>query len=200
MPRRAKMLASALFICVAAGPAEAQKATYITASPALEVPPRDAKTPATSERVTIKGLNFGVGFPLGRASLEFLGGWRTAEVDVDRDGDVALTETRVTNRDFPFVAAFRFAPECPATWCAEVNAGFGINFSRRSLLKVGNCGTVQQPVLPCSPASVALLPVNKEDPTGFIGGAVTALYFRHLEIGPSLRLWYVRRYRDKTVS
>jgi hypothetical protein len=194
------MFACALLICFNAGRAEAQKATYVTASPALEVPPRDAKTPATSERVTIKGLNFGVGFPLGRASLEFLGGWRSAEIDVDRGGDAELTETRVTNRDIPLVAAIRFAPDCPARWCAEVNAGFGINFSRRSLVRVGTCGTVQQPVLPCTPASVALLPVNKEDPTGFIGGAVTALYFRHLEIGPSLRLWYVRRYRDKTGS
>jgi hypothetical protein len=81
-----------------------------------------------------------------------------------------------------------------------VNAGFGLNFSRRSLQRIGDCGTAQQPALPCTPTSVSLTPVNKEDPTGFIGAAVTALVGRHLEVGPALRLWYVRRYRDKTIS
>lgn len=188
-------------LAIGAGTAEAQKATYLTGSAAIEVPPRDATTPSTSERTTIRGVNFGVGFPLGRASLEFLGGWRSTETDVDRTGEVALTETRVKNRDIPFVAAIRIAPpNCPARFCAEVNAGFGFNFSRRSLVRIGTCGTVQQPSLPCTPAAVALEPVNKEDPTGFIGAAATAVVFGRIEIGPSLRLWYVRRYRDKTPS
>ena len=191
------------FLCVTsalAGRAQAQSATYVTGGVSFELPTRTSTTPASAANLTIKGFNLGVGFPLGKADLEFNGVWHSAETDVDRSGEPNVFETRVVNRDIPILATIRFQPACQARWCVEVLGGFGINFSRRSFLRIGNCGTASQPVTPCAQTSVGLPPSNKEEPTGFFGMAVTMAVAHRLEIGPSVRVWYVNRYRDQTAA
>ena len=188
--------------CVCLIPAFAQSAlaqnpTYVSAAAVVELPTRTSTTFETSEKVQIRGLNLGVGFPLAKASLEFSGIWHTAEIDIERAGDPKIFEERIVNRDLPLVAAIRYKPFCPDRWCAEVNGGFGINFSRRSIYRMADCGTQTQPVSPCLIAGKAPPIIhNKEEPTVFIGTAVTMRVMDRLELGPSFRLWYVRRYRD----
>jgi len=177
--------------------AEAQKATYLVGGAVIELPPRTQTTSTASESVTVKGVSLGVGFPLGKANLEFAGFWHSAETDIDYEGATTVSELRVRNRDFPFVAVIRFQPSCLDKWCAEVAGGFGVNFSRRLTERIGACGTVSQPISPCTPASGPVSILNKEEPTIFIGTTVTAVLFNRIEVGPTFRLWYVRRYRDE---
>lgn len=175
---------------------EAQAASYLVTGVTFEVPKRDSTTSSGAEKVAIGGVNLGVGFPLARsASLEFAGVWHSAETDVDRDGKPTFSEYRVRNRDFPLVAGIRFQPFCPDRWCAEINGGFGINFSRRAIAKIGECGTL--PNGPCVPSQGTVTDVNKEEFTLYFGTSVTVVVANRMEIGPTLRLWYVNRYRDE---
>ena len=180
--------------------AEAQAASYLVGGGMLELPARTATTSTKTEKVTIKGFNLGVGFPLGKAGLEFTGFWHSEETDIEREGDAAVSEVRVRNRDFPFMAAIRYKPYCPDRWCAEVGGGFGVNFSRRLTERIGACGTVLQPVSPCVPVQGAVTELTKQEPTVFIGTAVTVRVMDRLELGPTFRIWYVRRYRDELGS
>lgn len=188
-------LASLCVLILTPRHADAQAATYLLTGGTMEVPKRDSTTSTGTERVSIGSVNLGVGFPLARlASLEFAGFWHSAETDVDRDGRTTFSEYRVRNRDFPLVAAIRFQPVCPDRWCAEIDGGFGINFSRRSITKIGDCGTSANG--PCVAAPGTETNVNKEEFTMFFGTAVTVVVANRMEIGPTLRLWWVRRYRD----
>jgi hypothetical protein len=180
--------------------AEAQAASYLVAGGLIELPKRTQTTAGGSEAAAVRGVSLGVGFPLGKASLEFAGFWHSAEVDIDREGATTVSEMRVRNRDVPLVAAIRYQPSCFDKWCAEIGGGFGINFSRRQIERIGLCGTVSLPMSPCTPvtpASFQVIEVSKEEPTFYIGTTVTIVVLQRLEVGPSFRLWYVRRYRDE---
>lgn len=189
------------FLCVlsaTAGTAHAQGPSYLVAGGVIELPTRTVTASTTSDTISIMGFNAGVGFPLGKASLEFAGFWHTAESDIERDGELTITEIRIQNRDIPLVASVRYKPRCPDRWCAEVAGGFGINFSRRSTVRVGDCGTYPNYVSPCTPTQVPLSTSNKEEPTFFFGAAFTMRIMDRIDLGPAVRLWYVGRYRDQT--
>jgi hypothetical protein len=195
------VLIAFVILTVTAGRSAAQSSKIVTAEMLVELPARTATSSAGSDKVTLKGFGVGAGFPIGKASLEFAGLWHSAEIDIDRDiGATAITEARVVNRDIPFVAAIRFRPSCPDRWCAEIDGGAGINFSRRTITTIGDCGSASQPLSTCRAITGTATVVNKEEPTVFVGTAVTMRVGDRLDIGPSFRLWYVGRYRDKTVG
>jgi hypothetical protein len=45
-----------------------------------------------------------------------------------------------------------------------------------------------------------VIELTKQEPTVFIGTAVTVRVMDRLELGPTFRIWYVRRYRDELGS
>lgn len=191
----------ACIVAVSAGHAEAQTPGYLVAGITVELPRRTATTSTGSETIAIKGLSLGVGFPQTKvASLEFSGVWHTWETDIEREGEILLIEERIRNRDLPFVATVRFTTRCPDRWCAEVVGGGGINFSRRLTQKIGDCGTVLQPSIPCTPAHAPETVRGKEEPTVVFGADLKVRLFDRLDLGPTFRLWYIWRYRDKTTS
>ena len=192
---RAVLLAACLVLPASTN---AQTPSHVIVGPVLELPARTITESGGSRTLTIRGASVGVAFPLTHVSLEFFGVWHSRESSLERDDETLVSEYRLQSRDVPLVAALRFRPRCPNLWCVELVSGGGLNLSRRSAVKIGNCGPAPVPAGPCAPTNVPLIVRNKEEPTVMFGADVMFRVFDRLDLGPSLRLWYVWRYADRT--
>ena len=91
-----------------------QPPTYVIGTFLTELPARSVTAlSGEAARVTISGGGLGLGFPLGKATIEFVGVWHSKETRAAFEGTTARTPVRTDNRDVPLVTIVRFRPWCP---------------------------------------------------------------------------------------